>query len=216
MINEIDVNPNEEQSQTKLELASGKLDKKTEKLATRIIREDDPDQIKDLINLFNLNHTKKQVLRTMTYDQLVDNIMTQMKERILKRGDQFSNKDLMDYLNTMNTAMEKAHKQIKEVDAVPPIQVNQQNNTVIMGGVNNLDKASRDRVLDFVRQVLSKSADISEESNISDQITVLNTEDEVNERIPVNEVSEDVLDNLYENDSENESFKINPIKFNEE
>ena len=185
---------------TKLELASGKLDRKTEKLATKIIREDNPDEIKDLIDLFNLNHTKKQILRTMTYDQLVDNIMDQMKERVLKRGDQFSNKDLLDYLNTMNTAMEKAHKQIKEVDAVPPIQVNQQNNTVIMG--TGLDKASRDRVLDFVQQVLAKSNNISEESNISEQITVLNSEDEIIDSSDYSENESFTISNVVEEDSD--------------
>ena len=153
----------------------------------------------------------------MTYDQLLDSIMSQMKERVLKRGDQFSNKDLLDYMNTMNTAMEKAHKQINEVDAVPAIQVNQQNNTVIMG--DGLDRESRERVFEFIKNALNKideSKNISNELDISNQITVLNSEDVVNEPIVVDDASEDILDNLYESDSEDESFKINSIKFNEE
>lgn len=153
----------------------------------------------------------------MTYDQLLDNIMSQMKERVLKRGDQFSNKDLLDYMNTMNTAMEKAHKQINEVDAVPAIQVNQQNNTVIMG--DGLDRESRERVFEFIKNALNKideSKNISNELDISNQITVLNSEDVVNEPVVVDDASEDTLDNLYESDSEDESFKINSIKFNEE
>lgn len=153
----------------------------------------------------------------MTYDQLLDNIMSQMKERVLKRGDQFSNKDLLDYMNTMNTAMEKAHKQINEVDAVPAIQVNQQNNTVIMG--DGLDRESRERVFEFIKNALNKideSKNISNEPDISNQITVLNSEDVVNEPIVVDDASEDTLDNLYESDSEDESLKINSIKFNEE
>lgn len=153
----------------------------------------------------------------MTYDQLLDNIMSQMKERVLKRGDQFSNKDLLDYMNTMNTAMEKAHKQINEVDAVPAIQVNQQNNTVIMG--DGLDRESRERVFEFIKNALNKideSKNISNELDISNQITVLNSEDVVNEPIVVDDASEDTLDNLYESDSEDESLKINSIKFNEE
>lgn len=213
MIDEKDVG----EQPTKLELASGRLDKKTEKLATKIVKQTDPDDIKDLVSLFNLNHTKKQILRTMTYDQLLDSIMSQMKERVLKRGDQFSNKDLLDYMNTMNTAMEKAHKQINEVDAVPAIQVNQQNNTVIMG--DGLDRESRERVFEFIKNALNKideSKNISNELDISNQITVLNSEDVVNEPIVVDDASEDILDNLYESDSEDESFKINSIKFNEE
>ena len=120
-------------------------------------------------------------------------------------------------MNTMNTAMEKAHKQINEVDAVPAIQVNQQNNTVIMG--DGLDRESRERVFEFIKNALNKideSKNISNELDISNQITVLNSEDVVNEPIVVDDASEDILDNLYESDSEDESFKINSIKFNEE
>lgn len=108
-----------------------------------------------------------------------------MKERIMKRADQFSNKDLLDYLNTMNTAMEKAHKQINEVDAVPAIQFNQQNNTVIMS--DGLDRESRERVFDFVKNALNNLQNlenISSTLDISDEITVLNSKDLNNSEEP--------------------------------
>lgn len=163
---------------TKVEAANNKLNKKVEKIATKIARQQDPDEIKNLVQEFNLAHTKKQIIRSMTYDQLLDHITDQMKERILKRADQFSNKDLLDYLNTMNTAMEKAHKQINEVDAVPAIQFNQQNNTVIMS--DGLDRESRERVFDFVKNALNNLQNlenISSTLDISDEITVLNSKD---------------------------------------
>lgn len=181
---------------TKVEAANNKLNKKVEKIATKIARQQDPDEIKNLVQEFNLAHTKKQIIRSMTYDQLLDHITDQMKERILKRADQFSNKDLLDYLNTMNTAMEKAHKQINEVDAVPAIQFNQQNNTVIMS--DGLDRESRERVFDFVKNALNNLQNlenISSTLDISDEITVLNSKD---------------LNNSEESE---ESFNIN---FNEE
>lgn len=181
---------------TKVEAANNKLNKKVEKIATKIARQQDPDEIKNLVQEFNLAHTKKQIIRSMTYDQLLDHITDQMKERILKRADQFSNKDLLDYLNTMNTAMEKAHKQINEVDAVPAIQFNQQNNTVIMS--DGLDRESRERVFDFVKNALNNLQNlenISSTLDISDEITVLNSKD---------------LDHSEESE---ESFNIN---FNEE
>ena len=170
---------------TKVEAANNKLNKKVEKIATKIARQQDPDEIKNLVQEFNLAHTKKQIIRSMTYDQLLDHITDQMKERILKRADQFSNKDLLDYLNTMNTAMEKAHKQINEVDAVPAIQFNQQNNTVIMS--DGLDRESRERVFDFVKNALNNLQNlenISSTLDISDEITVLNSKDLNNSEEP--------------------------------
>ena len=170
---------------TKVEAANNKLNKKVEKIATKIARQQDPDEIKNLVQEFNLAHTKKQIIRSMTYDQLLDHITDQMKERIMKRADQFSNKDLLDYLNTMNTAMEKAHKQINEVDAVPAIQFNQQNNTVIMS--DGLDRESRERVFDFVKNALNNLQNlenISSTLDISDEITVLNSKDLNNSEEP--------------------------------
>lgn len=34
--------------------------------------------------------------------------MNQMEDRVTKRADQFSNKDLLDYMNVMGAAMDKA------------------------------------------------------------------------------------------------------------
>lgn len=97
------------------------------------------------------------MIRSATYNQLLDHIMDQMSDRVTQRADQFSNKDLLDYMNTMNSAMEKAQKQLADVDAVPTIQINQQNNIVNMGEADQtLDRESRRRVLDAVASILNK------------------------------------------------------------
>ena len=101
---------------------------------------------------------KKQMIRTMTYDQLLDNIMNQVTERVTKRGDQFSNKDLLDYMNAMGNAMDKAQKQIGDIQAMPAIQINQQNNIVNVSGDSGceLDRESRKRVMNAVSSILEK------------------------------------------------------------
>lgn len=77
-----------------------------------------------------------------------------MKERVTKRADQFSHKDLLDYMNTITAAAEKASKQINTVDTTPIIQMNTQNNTVIVG--ESMDRESRQRVMDTVSALLAK------------------------------------------------------------
>ena len=123
--------------------------------------------MKDLVSLFNLTHTKKQMLRTLTYDELLDHITKQMEERVVKRADQFSNRDLLDYLNAMNTSLEKAQKQISDVDAIPVIQLNQQNNIINVGNADigaNLPKESRERILAAISKIINKA----DEKNISE------------------------------------------------
>lgn len=89
----------------------------------------------------------------MTYDNLLDHITEQMTERITQRGDQFSNKDLLDYANSVTTSLEKAQKQITGIDDIPVIQVNQQNNTLIM---DSLDSESQRRVENAIKSILEK------------------------------------------------------------
>lgn len=170
----IDVN----EDKSKMQVASNKLDKGTEKIATKIVRSKDLDEVKDLTALFNLQQTKKSVLRTMTYNQLVDSIIEQMQERVSKRADQFSNKELLDYLKIMNEGIEKAQQQINSVSTAEPlIQFNQQNNTVVVNQTDQLDAASRQRVSRALSSILSKMKNppmleaIEENISESDEIT---------------------------------------------
>lgn len=184
----IDVN----EDKSKLQVASDKLDKGTEKIATKIIRSKDLDEVKDLTALFNLQQTKKSVLRTMTYNQLVDSIIEQMQERVSKRADQFSNKELLDYLKIMNEGIEKAQQQINNVSTAEPlIQFNQQNNTVVVNQADQLDAASRQRVsralssilakmknppmLEVVEENVSESDEIIESESVYDNVEVQET-----------------------------------------
>lgn len=112
-----------------------------------------------------------------------------MKERVTKRADQFSHKDLLDYMNTITAAAEKASKQINTVDTTPIIQMNTQNNTVIVG--ESMDRESRQRVMDTVSALLAKMgieqpADLVPENevfetNLEETEEISNTADETAE-----------------------------------
>lgn len=171
----------------KLKLTNNELDQKTLDIAEQIIAENDIAKVKDLTQLFNAAHIKKQVLRSMTYDNLLDHITRQMQDRIIQRGDQFSNKDLLDYANSVTSSLEKAQKQISGIDDVPVIQFNQQNNTII---TDTLDVESQQRVESVVNAILKK---IKENSS-----TTLK-----NKNIPVqdNKIEEIIIENEEKGDN---------------
>lgn len=139
---------------TPTQVANKALNTKTDDLVMEIVSQDDPTKLQDLTHLFNLAQTKKAVLRTQTYNELLDNVTEQMRERVTKRADQFSNKDLLDYVNVITTAAEKAAKQIGLVEDIPLIQINTQNNIQVNDG-SNLSKESRQKVMDAVGAALS-------------------------------------------------------------
>lgn len=114
----------------------------------------------------------------MTYNQLLDRVTDQMRDRLEQRADQFSNKDLLDYMDKMVNALEKTQKQIASIDPSPTIQINQQNNvTLNANNSNNLSEESRQKILDVVSSLLynvGNNEDIQTISdiNISDLIPV--------------------------------------------
>jgi hypothetical protein len=62
----------DENSLTKKDLSMKELKANTEDIVFNIIKEQNTDKIKDLTNLFNLNLTKKNTLRILKLDELLD------------------------------------------------------------------------------------------------------------------------------------------------
>lgn len=155
----------------KLVTATTELKENTLDIAQQIVAETDISKVKDLTQLFNAAHIKKQVLRSLAYDDLLDHIQGQMTARIIERGDQFSNKDLLDYANSVTSHLEKAQKQISGVDDIPIIQFNQQNNTII---TETLDPESQQRVEDAIKSILQRMREPQKENEILESSTVYN------------------------------------------
>ena len=140
-------------TENELTTSSINLEKDTQALVNDILNEKDPKKVKDLTYLFNIAQTKKSVLRAVNLNNLLDRVNDQMEERLTKRADQFSNKDLLDYMDKMTGALEKAQKQVQDVDPTPAIQINQQN---INLGEAGLSRESRQNVMDAVASILKR------------------------------------------------------------
>lgn len=174
-------------TENELTTSSANLEKDTQALVNDILNEKDPKKVKDLTYLFNIAQTKKSVLRAVNLNNLLDKVNDQMEERLTKRADQFSNKDLLDYMDKMTGALEKAQKQVQDVDPTPAIQINQQN---INLGETGLSRESRQNVMDAVASILKR---LNEEPL---------EESETTEEEPVSD--NDVEDTTYSQDGEEE------------
>lgn len=125
-------------------------------ITTQLVKEEDPDKIKNIINLFNLNVAKKNAVRIDTLNELIDNVLSKVGERLQLRPDEFSNKDLIDYLNTLYTAAEKSGKIVSGAEEIPAITINQQNN-VIVNDATTLSRESRQRIAEVVAAMLNQT-----------------------------------------------------------
>lgn len=130
------------------------LNTPADELEQRLISETNIDELKNVINLFNLNIKKKDIIRTNKLSNLQDLVTDQMGERLEKNAGAFSNKDLIDYFKIIQDSISKADTSLDTVDT-PAIQFNQQVNLNVQSK-NELDKDSRDRVAMAVQSILAK------------------------------------------------------------
>ena len=160
---------------TKLNLAP--LDNQTKQIAQQILDEQDVDKVKDLTALFNLNAQKRNVMRVIRMNELLDNVTDRVIERFEKTPDNFSNDDLIKYMQVTEAAIERANKQLNLVDETPAIQL-QQNNQVNVNIIDSLDRDSRERVADALKAIFSRTAGVNNVSLQQEPIIVQSEEDE--------------------------------------
>lgn len=140
------------------------LDTKTQEIADRIIQEEDADKIRDLTHLFNLNQAKKNVLRVMKLNSLLDKVSDTMIDRFEKRPGEFSNKDLLDYMQVTQNQIDRANKSLDIVKDAPAISFNQNNQVNIIA--DGLDRESKGRVADAIKAILQRV----DEQNLGDVV----------------------------------------------
>ncbi len=132
------------------------LDEKTALIAQQILDEQDIDKVKDLTALFNLNAQKRNVMRVIKMNGLLDKVTDQVIERFEKYPANFSNDDLIKYMQVTENAIDRANKNLNLVEETPAIQL-MQNNQVNINIDNGLDRDSREKVLDAVKAILANA-----------------------------------------------------------
>ena len=138
---------NEIKTKPKLSLVSSK-----EELEERLLTEEDPDNLQNIVDLFNLNIRKKDIIRASKLNELQDRTVEQMANRLENKADEFSNKDLLDYFKIIQDTIIKSGTSPE----VPQIQINQQQ---IKIEDNTLSRESRARVADAIQAILNGTGD---------------------------------------------------------
>lgn len=154
------------------------LDEKTALIAQQILDEQDIDKVKDLTTLFNLNAQKRNVMRIIKMNGLLDKVTDQVIERFEKYPANFSNDDLIKYMQVTENAIDRANKNLNLVEETPAIQL-MQNNQVNINIDNGLDRDSREKVLDAVKAILANA--VKPEPEVVDVIEIKEDKGEDND-----------------------------------
>lgn len=143
------------------------LETPMDELENKILSSTDLNELKDIVNIFNLNIQKKNIVRLNKLNQIQDLIANQIEERVKNKADQFDNQDLISYFKTVQETINKSDNSLDSIDT-PAIQVIQNQLNINVQQEDSLDRDSRERIMDAVKAILSKA-------NNADT-TVLNTD----------------------------------------
>lgn len=135
------------------------LDSPIEDLENQLLQESDVENIKTIIDLFNVNIQKKNIIRTNKLNELQDKVYNQINERISNNADTFSNKDLLDYFKTIQETINKSDISSEQL-TIPQIQLNQNNVNFNIG--TELNRDSRQKITEVIKNLLDTSEVIDE------------------------------------------------------
>lgn len=174
-----EINKSESTVQNEIVVKSADLSRESLEIINSIIDEKDAAKANSLTDLFNANQKKKTIVRVNKLNELLDTITDTTIERFNKRPDEISNQEILQALKIIQDLAEKNQKQLTDSNAAdkPLIQINQQNNEVNVGGIDSLDKASRDRVKNAMAAIL---AGISAANAVTAEAEVVDTVEEDN------------------------------------
>lgn len=123
-------------------------------------------ELEDIVAIFNLDIAKKNLLRSAVYSDMVDKVIDEMSKRVEKTPGQFSNKELLEYMNALQAQLSKNTLENKEL---PNIAI-QQNIVNVNSPLAAFDRESKDKMRDVLKAILmsTQQGDIIEDEFTQD------------------------------------------------
>lgn len=161
-------------------LVSVPLDKEEKVIVEKIIEADTKEQLVAQFDLFNMNQSKKNALRVIKLNTLLDKVEDQAIARMTKRPDMISNRELLDYMNVVSNQIDRANKQIDTLKDTPAISLKQENKTQVNITVGQVDHEGKEKVIDAISALIKQLNNAPQEpsADIIDAETVEESEEE--------------------------------------
>ena len=132
------------------------LEAETSKVVNQIVKSKDIDELKSFVDMFSLNMAKKNAVRVAKLQNLLDKVNDQAIERFESHPDEFSNKEILDYMKVVQDQIHTSQQDIEAIGEKPMIQINNQKNEVNINMDSGLSRESKTKVLDAVKMLLSQ------------------------------------------------------------
>lgn len=123
------------------------------KLEQKLLAAKSTRELQEVVNLFNLDIAKKNVIRSKAYSDMVDKVINEMSARIDKYPGQFSNRELLEYMTALQAQLVKNADVNKDL---PTIAI-QQNVINMSTPLDKFDRESKDKMRDVLRAILGET-----------------------------------------------------------
>ena len=171
------------------------LDAQITSVTEQVIKEENPEKAKELIDLFNWQISKKNVSRILKLNELYDDVTDQMVTRFKTKPDQFTNSDLIDYMKAVQGAIDTSAKNLEQVKETPVIVQNNTQINVNMG--DKFDRDAKERILAAIQATISNANNppIEVEATTEDSPVIeVEAEEIVDKPVIIQKTAEDIIE----------------------
>ena len=146
------------------------VDQEALDIVSNIVTTNDTDELNNYLDKFNLNMSKKNLLRLLRMNELLDKVSDEALDRIENHPDELTHAEIISYIKVTQESINNTKKGADQANGVAPITLNQQNNTVNVNveSSNNvrIDRRSKEKIMEAVSKLLNISLDNTSEDNI--------------------------------------------------
>lgn len=142
-------------------------------LLGQAIASDNVSETKSIINLFNLNETKKSMIRVNKLNDIQDNVTRVINERLEKNPNNFSTDDLVKIMKVTQDCLSNSQQLISKTDEIPQISM-VQNNQINIVNNQELSRDSRNKIADAVAKFIQLTQQTTSDEDDSDEYEMYN------------------------------------------
>ena len=159
------------------------IDQEAKNLSMEIAKAKDKNTLDLLYDEFKLTDTKKNIFRINKLNNLLDKITDEAVDRFENRPGEMSNKEVIDYMNAVQTQISKAKDTVNDIKNVDIVQVNKVSNTLNVNFPNEettLSRESKEKIIDFIKNFLK--SDNNGDKIVKDDVIDIDTMEDIHEK----------------------------------
>lgn len=155
-------------------ILENQVNKEAIDISKEIAKVNNKDELDNLYAKFKINDTKKNIFRVNKLNNLLDKVTDEAIARFENRPGEMSNKEVLDYMNIVQNQIERSKDTINSIKDINNLQVNNTVNVSINDNKPTLDRESKEKIIDFVKNVLMSTSqndiiDVSMEDNTDNE-----------------------------------------------